>query len=171
MANAGLTLEDELARLFRRAAGPAHRLALTLTADREVAADIVQEAFLRILRRREALEQVEALDGYLLRTVRNLALDHLRRAQARPEALELAAESLLEAAPGAAGTVDPERVALALLRLPLEQREVVLLRVWEGLSFAEVAARAEVPLGTVHSRYRAALGRLRALLEAGHGGR
>lgn len=56
-------------------------------------------------------------------------------------------------------------MARAVAALPAEQREVVLLRLYEDLPFKAIAARVGAPLGTVHSRYRLALERLRPLLE------
>ena len=53
----------------------------------------------------------------------------------------------------------------ALFKLPTEQREVVFLRIYEGLSFPAVAERVDAPQGTVHSRFRYAMQRLRTLLE------
>lgn len=169
-------LAQQVASLYARCGARAFQLALVLTGERGTAEDVVQESFLRLVTRIEqgergeapALEQVEALDGYLLRTVRNLALNAQRKAQAGVRAVEASAGGalLLEPAPGVGAPDHDERAALerALLALPVEQREVVHLRVWEGLSFPEVAERTGAPLGTVHSRYRYAMERLRALV-------
>lgn len=160
-------LAEQVATLYARVGGKAYQLALVLTGERTSAEDVVQEAFLRLVGRIEELEEPGALDAYLLRAVRNLALNHQRKLEAGARAVEARAEGpLLEPAPGAIGAEPDERTALerALRELPPEQREVVHLRVWEGLSFREVAERTESPLGTVHSRYRYAMERLRALL-------
>lgn len=170
-------LAQQVASLYARSGARAFQLALVLTAERGAAEDLVQEAFLRLVDRlergergeAEPLDRPEALDGYLLRTVRNLALNQQRKAQAGARATEVlglaVGEALLEPADDGAPDLD-ERAALeaALRQLPAEQREVVHLRVWEGLTFPEVAARTETPLGTVHSRYRYAMERLQALL-------
>jgi RNA polymerase sigma-70 factor (ECF subfamily) len=160
-----LVEDDPLAALFRRAGPGAFRLALAITADPAAAEDVVQEAFLRVLGRKDALGPADDLDGYLHRTARNAALDHLRRRKVAVEKTEEAALVLVRAREGAAGAgdgLDAAAVSRAVLDLPVEQREVVWLRVWEGLSFPEVAARVEAPLGTVHSRFRYAMERLRA---------
>lgn len=164
--------DDPVAALFRRAGGPAFRLAHALLGERGAAEDVVQEAFVRVLARRDALADPEALDGYVTRAVRNLAYNHLRRRKTAG----VAQERLERAADPAAAPADPAldeeaaRAAAALAALPPEQREVVHLRVHEGLEFKTIAARTGVPLGTVHSRYRYALARLRQRLAAGEAG-
>ena len=57
------------------------------------------------------------------------------------------------------------RISSGLVGLPVEQREVVMLRVYDGLTFPQIAERTEAPLGTVHSRFRSGLERLRAALK------
>jgi RNA polymerase sigma-70 factor (ECF subfamily) len=160
---------DPIGDLYRRVGPPAFRLALAIVADRSAAEDIVQEAFVRILRRQGKLGVNDALDGYVTRTVRNIAFNHLRHgrvARTAQERLEHGAQLLVEPT-GDAGSVGAVRLSGALSSLPPEQREVIHLRVYEGLPFAEIASRTEVPLGTVHSRYRYALARLRTQLKDG----
>ena len=155
---------EALPTVYRRVAPGIYRLALAITGDPALAEDVVQEAFVRVIGRGEGVERDRPLDGYLYRTGRNLAFDHLR--SRRHDAT--ARRALLVAPrPGVGGDpdVDAERVSAALFALPVEQREVVVLHVYEGLTFREVSERTGVPLGTVHSRYRYALQHLRPLLE------
>jgi len=155
--------------LYDRVAPPAYRLARAITADPAAAEDVVQEAFVRVLRRRDALRERGALDAYVTRAVRNLAYNHLRRRRsagaARAE-LERRADRAT-APPDPARGEEVARAEQALGALPPAQREVVHLRAHEGLAFPEVAARTGVPLGTVHSRYRAAIIKLRDALADG----
>ncbi|MEZ6186018.1 MAG: RNA polymerase sigma factor [Planctomycetota bacterium] len=118
---------------------------------------------MRVWRRRERVLQRGRLEGYLYAAVRNLALDQLRRRRTREAHLPKLAVSILSQHPGGP---DTERIDRALGELPAEQREVVALRVYLGLSFPEVAERVGCPLGTVHSRYRYAMTHLRARLVA-----
>lgn len=158
-------VRERLEALFRRVGASAHRLALAITADRQGAEDVVQEAFVRLASREDLLRDPATLDGYFLRAVRNIALDWLRRSRVRTGSPEAA---MLVAAPGEAERgADPARIARALASLPPDQREVVVLRVWEGIPFKDIAERTQAPLGTVHSRFRYAMERLRALLAGG----
>lgn len=163
--------DDELTALFRRAGPAAFRLVLAITGDAAAAEDLVQEAFVRVLARGHgAADDERSRDGLLHRTARNLALDHLRRRKVQTDGARTVA--LLRARDGGGGGFEGLDAALAsevVMELPVEQREVVVLRVWEGLSFPEVAARVEAPLGTVHSRFRYAMERLRARLGAARG--
>ena len=140
-----------------------HALAL-VSGDSALADDLVQETFLRVWRRRLHLTQPERLAAYLHRVLRNLALNHLDRAYRRNERA-VDCTRLLEPQRDDRSTVDAERVNQALLALPLEQREIVVLRVYHTFSFSEVAEASGAPLGTVHSRYRLALRALERALE------
>ena len=157
------SLVEPFALVFARTSPALYAQALAIVADAAVAEDLVQEAFLRIWPRRSRLQDPASLDGYLAAAVRNLALDHLRRNR-RTQAKQLLVAT--PAAKRASEGPDAELIDDALRRLPPEQREVVLLRVHMELSFAEVAERTGTPLGTVHSRYRLAMTRLRAALSA-----
>jgi RNA polymerase sigma-70 factor (ECF subfamily) len=161
-----LTSSDSsfLAEVYERVGASLFRLALSITGEPASAEDAVQEAFVRVWRRRACLSEPARLDGYLHRAARNAALDQVRRGKSREKLAEGAALLVRPVGADADGP-DPERIAAALMKLPLEQREVVLLRVYDGLPFKEVAARVGAPEGTVHSRYRYAMERLRALLE------
>ncbi len=170
-SDAAVADDDPFTALFRRAGPAAYRLALAITGDAAAAADLVQEAFVRVLSRaggEATSDDGRPLDGLLHRTARNLALDHLRRRKVASDGARTAA--LLRgpvvgpdgsADAGGFARLDAALVSEALMDLPVEQREVVVLRVWEGLPFPEVAARVEAPLGTVHSRFRYAMERLR----------
>lgn len=146
---------------YQRACKQGYRLALALTGDPSQSEDLVQEVFLRVLRRRERI-RLPTLDAYVTRAVRNAAYDFLRR---RQTAKVTSAQVDTAVAPGPATHPDTHAVAGALSALPPEQREVVHLRVYEGHSCQEVARLTGVPLGTVHSRYRYAIAKLRDLLE------
>lgn len=138
-------------------------LARQWTACRADAEDIVQEAFVRCWRSRERIDDPAA---YLFASVRNCALDSLR-GRRRQERRELVA-ARPEAEPHFDMPIeqDERRLAIeaALRDLPDSQAEVLVMKIWGGLSFPQIAAALESPLDTVASRYRYALARLREVL-------
>ena len=135
-------------------------LARQWVATRADAEDVVQEAFVRFWRSRERVAEPVA---YLYASVKHCALDahrsrqrQLRReaATARPEAEPLFAGPLEESERRAA-------IEAAVRELPSEQSEVLVMRIWGGLSFPQIAAALDAPVNTVSSRYRYALAKLR----------
>ena len=133
----------------------------------DAAADsAVPAPFLRLMALRREPEHVRA---FLYRCVRNAAVDAMRtrRRQAAHEA-----QASVAAAAGRHwltaqldDQLDAARVAEVLGTLPLEQREVVVMRLWGQLPFREIAAVTGAPISTLHSRYAAALEALRRKVE------
>lgn len=164
--------QKALAALYDRLAPLAYGLALRILADRRLAEDAVQEAFLRAWRRARQFEAARgSARGWLLRIVRNAAIDQLRSLQALQRADARGCESL-ERAPAApdAAAADSERAGLlraALDRLPPDQRYVIEIAYFQGLSHSEIASREGIPLGTVKTRIRDGVRRLRKLAEEG----
>jgi RNA polymerase sigma-70 factor, ECF subfamily len=144
--------------------GPALLLfARRWTNSRADAEDIVQEAFIRLWRRQHSIEN----RALLYATVRSTALDRLRSDQRRARREAVVAQD-------GAGHFEPEFAALdegqqllaaAVERLPNEQREVVILKIWNELTFAEIGNILEISQNTAASRYRYALGALKKTLQ------
>jgi RNA polymerase sigma-70 factor (ECF subfamily) len=138
-------------------------LARQFVGSRADAEDVVQEAFVRFWRSRLGVEEPAA---YLFACVKRCALDSQRsrrRRSAREEkAARPEAESLFVGVP----EQDERRAAIetALRELPQEQAEVVVLKIWGGLTFPQIAAALELPVNTAASRYRYALVKLREAL-------
>ena len=143
-----------------------HGAALVLLARQRVASradaeDVVQEAFIRFWRARgRAIDPV----AFLYTCVSRCALDWQRTRGRRSRREQLAARP--EADPYFAGATDQDerRAAVeALLRgLPEDQREVVVMKIWGGLSFPQIAEALRISANTAASRYRYALDKLRA---------
>lgn len=134
------------------------------TRNQAEAEDWVQEALMRCWRRRDRAKSPAC---YLYRSVRNVAIDASRRnaVESRHQAVlpnQFAAEILFE------DTVEQDewrqQVEAALKELPIEQSEVVVLKIWSELTFHQIADVTEAPLGTVTSRYRYALNSLKSYL-------
>ena len=158
--------EDSFAALFDRYGRPLYRVAWTLLRSRPDAEDAVQEVFLGVVRARSTLGRVENLRAYLFAALRHAAA----RLAAGRKAELLSPDGLPAREAGTAKAIDPELSDLlerGLAALPEEQREVLSLKIDGGLTFAEVAAVLGIRPNTAASRYRYALEKLRAVLEAG----
>lgn len=143
-----------------------HYLALRL-GSRHDADDVLQETFVRLARTRKRLSEVENLVAYVFTIARNEAARLAARRSRRRESRAGLAGSLLfrEAAGDDAGARETaELVAAALDRLRPEGREVIELKTYAGLTFREIAEVTGLPQGTVATRYRTAIGRLRGWL-------
>jgi RNA polymerase sigma-70 factor, ECF subfamily len=153
---------DRLADLYDRFAASLFRYAVMVLADRGAAADAVQQVFLK-LAQVWAGQAGEADERYLRRAVRNQCYSVLR---SRRRNIVVAVDAkLLELVEGF-DERPAERLALeqALRELPPGQREVVHLKVWEGMTFQEIAEIAGESINTTASRYRYAMDKLRAIL-------
>ncbi len=161
--------ERALGALYDRIAAAAYGLASRITGDTAAAEDVVQESLLRVWRRAEQYDPGRgAARAWLLRLVRNAAIDHVRARGSRDRAEQGAGIDVEE-------SVAPERPDEALLRLergrrvraaledlPHEQRRAIETAYFEGLSHSEIAAREGAPLGTIKTRIRDGVMRLRA---------
>ena len=153
---------EAAARLYDSFGPSLFRYALMILGRREAAEDVIQQVFVALIDR--GAGHVADPRTYLRAAVRNACYSQLRTARVRDPGTA-AAEEILEARPDTAEPLSAEdRLALqaGILALPAEQREVIHLHVFEGLTFKEVAAATGEPPNTVASRYRYALGKLRA---------
>lgn len=162
--------EGALADLYDLMAARAYGLALRVLRDGASAEDVVQNAFATLWEQADRLDGSRgSIEGLLLTIVHRRAVDAARARQRR-----LARSAPLESDPAddaptpaevvVAGDEAQERgreVRAALQVLSPPQREVVLLAYFDGLSQQDVATRLDVPLGTVKSRLRLAMQRLR----------
>jgi len=160
-------MESDPAAVYDAHAGALYRYLLALLGEVEEAEDALQEVFVAFLRRR-GMPPIRNLRAYLLRAARTQALMMLRRRRRDRREREAACLSWIDADACSLGdralAVDLDR---ALLTLPREQREVIALKLDEGLTFREIAELLDIPTDTAASRYRLALKRLRTHLEGG----
>ena len=127
------------------------------------AEDIVQEAFVRFWRREHSFEN----RALLYAAVRSAGLDRLRSEQRRVRREATVARDGAEHCEPQFAELDEgqQLLAEAVERLPDEQRDVVILKIWNELTFAEIADVLEISQNTAASRYRYALGALRKILQ------
>jgi RNA polymerase sigma-70 factor (ECF subfamily) len=152
--------------LYDRFAAGMYRYALMILASPDDAADVVQEVFVSMLR--SGKQQIGCDEAYLRRAVRNACYTVLRKR--RRDAPWVADAPLLEAIV-AADDRPYERLAIeqAIRVLPPEQREVIHLKVFCGMTFQEIATVVDESINTVASRYRYAIEKLRNELGAAMG--
>lgn len=150
-----------LGALYDRHAAGLYRYAVMILADRDAAADVVQQVFARLADSR-GRPDVEA--HYVKRAIRNGCFSMLRARLRAPRAAN--SHDILEAM-SAPDDVPEERLAIqaALLALPADQREVVHLKIYEGLTLQEIADLTGDSINTIASRYRYALEKMRTLLD------
>jgi RNA polymerase sigma-70 factor (ECF subfamily) len=140
---------------------------LSFTRNETDARDVLQGLFVKLAQRSELIEGARDQWAFLLRLAHNLAVDLIRRRGTREKSHEkMAAENASLFAPAA----DPdeqvfrESLAAALGEIPADQRAVVHLKLWEGLTFDQIGELLGIPQNTAASRYRYGLDKLRERL-------
>lgn len=155
-----------LAELYERHAPSLYAYARLLCRSPGEAEDVVQNCFVRLAGQLDRLAEVENQRGYLLAVCRNEAFSYRSRWR-RWWQSDLACGTVrLDGSP-TGGEVDRDeaaRIQQALAALPPPQREVVYLKVWEDLTFAEIAALLNITLSTASSRYQYGIEKLKGLL-------
>jgi len=157
--------ERALTEMFDLTAQRLVRFAITVTGNQPDAEDALQGAFLRIAFKPRLLAKADAPWPYLIRTVRNEALRIIQKRKGT--GLEVAerssGEESIESQIVQEETADTVRRLLKTL--PKNQYEVVILKHWEELTFAEIAEALGLSQNTVASRYRYAMEKLQRSLE------
>ncbi|MEU0841367.1 RNA polymerase sigma factor [Streptomyces sp. NPDC005962] len=168
---------DAFAELFDEYARAVYNHAFRLTADWSVAEDVMSATFMEAWRRHASVEaEGGSLRPWLLGIATNVARSHCRGNRRYRAAAAAAAGAGAEAqripdhAEETAGRVDDRRrinaTLTALSSLKRAEREVLVLCLWEGMEYADVARTLGIPLGTVRSRLSRARTKLRKLADA-----
>jgi RNA polymerase sigma-70 factor (ECF subfamily) len=152
------------AELYDACADRVHHYLVVRLGSRADADDVLQETFVRLARTRENLADVEDLVAYVFAIARNEAIRLVERREREGRARAAPTrEALFRQTAG-----DPFRdvetaewVAASLARLSTELREVIELKIYAGLTFREMSEVTGLPQGTVATRYRSALEKLR----------
>lgn len=172
LQNGELGAFDELFDRYRRGI---LAYVIGLVRDRGLAEDIVQEVFLRLVRRCRDIDPKRGASAWLYRVARNLAIDTLRRRKHEvvPENGEFVAGTRDQMAVGSGPDRDlmarerAELVRAALDSVPAKERDVLLLHYYGGLTFQEISKVVRRPLGTVLWQARRAVRRLREQADRG----
>jgi RNA polymerase sigma-70 factor (ECF subfamily) len=129
--------------------------------------DVLQDVFVKVARQPQLLNGIRDQRAFLLRLAHNMAIDLLRRRATRQKYSEQLADEDLQLF---AHALNPDENAFhqalssALGELPEDQRTVVYLKLWEGITFGKIAELLDISANTAASRYRYGLDKLRELL-------
>lgn len=177
---AGLVEGDiaALEQLYDRYVTLVFSVGLRVLHDRQLAEDVAQEVFLRLWRRPQSYDPARGrFLSWLMSVTRNRAIDERRRLNRRAQAEDPSDDSDGQL-PGGDRLEDPQlavhlgelrqAIRRALARLPAAQREVIQLAYFGGLTQTEIAERTDTPLGTVKTRVRLAMRKLREALDEFH---
>ena len=145
--------------------------ALVLTRNHADAEDLVQETYVRAMPAMKKLRVDSNIKSWLFTILRNVWLNQLRKLRNGPQMLEIedgVTNGILEPTKDShdlyVSKVETEQVRAAIRELPVQFREIILLREYEELSYQEIASILECPVGTVMSRLGRARAKLRTLL-------
>ena len=162
--------------LYDRYAPAVMGLAIKMLGDRAAAEEVVQETFWRVWRSAGTFQAERGtFAGWLFGIARNLIIDLCRRSKIRPQpALDEGEEQRIERAPdpgvdvaeSAWTAIKHTQVRAAMADLPPAQRRVIELAYFGGMTRQEIATATGEPLGTIHTRVRLALQKLRETLQA-----
>jgi RNA polymerase sigma-70 factor (ECF subfamily) len=157
-------------RIYDQHSGAVYATAFTVLANPAQAQDVVQEVFMRLWRRPDDFDAARgSLANYLRMMARSRAVDLWRearvagRARDRMKVLAARDEGRPDDRPALAVELRRDRAVVlrALARIPAVQRQAIVMAYWGGLTADEIAARSGVPVGTVKSRIRLGLMKLR----------
>lgn len=141
---------------------------------RQAAEDLFQEVWLKVLKNAPSYQPRGKAASWIFKISNNLALDYWEKQKRKgtPVQVDAVASWLADPEPGpqtaAENNERRERLAAALRGLPIEQRQIFLMRELGQMSFREIAESLDIPLGTALSRMNYALGKLRGALEEYH---
>ncbi len=149
--------------------------ALVLTRNRSDAEDLVQETYVRAIPAVERLRENSNTKSWLFTILRNIYLNQLRQSRIASPVSGADIDQYMMDIPGQTfgdphsllqSKTEQEEVRQAIQQLPIEAREIILLREYEELSYQEIASVIGCPIGTVMSRLGRARSKLRVLLSA-----
>jgi RNA polymerase sigma-70 factor (ECF subfamily) len=157
-----------IGELYDRHSRLLHGLILRILRDRSEAEEVLQEVFVQVWTRADTYNvELGAPVAWLVRIARNRAIDRLRSNNVRARTIEATPPPPPVETPEARAVMSEQQraVARALDALPVEQRQLIELAYFQGLTQSELAERFQLPLGTVKTRVRTGMMTLRRELE------
>lgn len=164
-----------LETLYERYASTVLGISLKIIGDQAVAEDVLQETFWRVWRHAASFQaQLGSFTSWLFRITRNLAIDMYRQRSTRPPSLDTVDDGsefdqipdpTANVAEQAQSSLRYQQVRKALATLPMLQRQVIEMAYFSGMTRQEIAEATGEALGTIHTRARLGLQKLRLELE------
>lgn len=159
--------QSALTLLYSRYSRPVFNMANVVSRDKAIAEEITQDVFLLVWRTPKKWNPDKGqLGSWLLTVTRYMTIDRMRKENREPvtSATGLAqCEHFLSASVSPTAQDDARLMKSILQRLPREQRQVILLAYYRGMTHREIAAHLKIPEGTVKSRLRLGLEKIRSL--------
>ena len=160
---------DALSDIYEKYKNDLLSLATALLGDVGGAEDVVHDVFVSFVQSADTFKLTGSLKGYLLTCTANLARDRVRAKKRAPVGLSEADKVMSKTHAPAQTVISAEqllRLRDAIEQLPYQQREVVILHLQSGRTFRQIAELQDAPLGTIQSRYRYGLEKLKSLLNS-----
>jgi RNA polymerase sigma-70 factor (ECF subfamily) len=148
-------------QIYERHKGLLFVYILGMIRSKDLAEDLLQDVMMDMVKKGNSRTQIEDIRAYMLTIARRRCIDHIRRSQKRkrqPKEEDLILESPQNTLESQEKT---RRINRYLFDLPDEQREVIILHLYKGLTFEEISGITDAPVGTVTSRYRYGLQKLK----------
>jgi RNA polymerase sigma factor (sigma-70 family) len=164
---------ETLGVLFDRYQSPLYNFYSKLTGDRTLSEDLVQEVFLRILKYRQSYQPGTPFRAWIYQIARNARVDHYRKAH-KHISFEPEMAPAVKPKDSAQENEETELLHKALMQMPEEKREILLLSRFQELRYDEIAELLGCELGTVKTRIHRAIQELRQVyrqMESGAGGK
>lgn len=159
--------QQALTELYNRHGRLVYNMARHVLQDSQMAEEVTQDVFFQIWRWPERWDENRAkLSTWMLAIARYTAIDYLRREQRRPKLAPTELEDLSHRLPsnqvvGGVERDNKEIIKAVMAQLPKEQRTVIMLAYYRGLTHEEIAEKLNLPLGTVKSRIRLGMKKLK----------
>ncbi len=158
-------MKNEIRKIYENYGELLLHYLLFLLSNRADAEDVLANLFFKIVRHQKRIFRARNLKSYLFAMARNEARDFIKAQIKKQKLEEKMATSLIEPKDKTISFEEKEKVNLALSKLPVEQKEVITLKIWQGFTFKEISQILKVSLDTCASRYRYAIEKLKEELK------
>jgi len=161
-----MDISSEVERVYDEYADDLYKYALMILADHGAAEDAVQQVFVKMMKMRNNILQIESFGSYLKMAVRNECYEIIKKHNRFKKWLTKMSNGPIIESLDKENTNEEERELLqrAIKELPTEQREVLCMKIFENKTFSEIGEIIGVPMNTIASRYRYAMDKLKQII-------